>query len=155
MFRTNDFNISKFDMFKILVRSHLKKRWWLVLFLLFYMLIYNKGKVFDNVYLVLLLLMIFSPIVTYIYFYISDAYKHLFKQRYFEIDIENEKMTLYSIDGNSKSFMFKNVLKFEKTKKYYIFYITRFEFVYFPYDCFVSNIDKEIFEKNIISRFKK
>lgn len=132
--KTKEFEMTKWEYYKVLMIETLKRIWWLIVFIAI-MTILNRDSfaiVFTFVFVVFLML--------YNYYFVnSRANKSFFSKRYFEVN--DEFLSGYVKDGSEGKINLNNVVKVVKNKSYFLIYISKVTFYYIPLNAFYSSED--------------
>ncbi|GEC71762.1 hypothetical protein FFL01_13010 [Flavobacterium flevense] len=73
-------------------------------------------------------------------------------ERNYEID--DEKIIGNLSDGTSSTIMNNHLIKTIQLKNAYLLYISKLQFIYIPKDSFITEQDKDWFEKEIVKNIK-
>ena len=123
--------------------------WVMIVFLL----VRENNDSFGYFIVVALILIQVAMVYQYWSYANSSSNSPFLQERHYEID--EEKIVGTTGDGNSSTFEIKDFVKTLRTKKYYLLYTSKAEYIYIPYDCFKSAENKEQFEREVISKIKK
>ena len=156
MIQTQKIELTGDEFFYLLVTIFIKKRWmlliWVVLLIFILLLTRNIGSA---EYLLILLILAFYAIqmIQYWIYAHSRANKAYLLPRHFEIDAHQivERVE----DGSTATMKTDQFIKVMKTGKCYLLFVAKNEYVYLPFDAFVSNSDRELFENEIVKKIKK
>lgn len=66
--------------------------------------------------------------------------------------INKEQVTASLEGGDQELFDIKKIHRVNRTSHYYLLFTTPVEFIYLPYDAFLSDADLQWFEKNVVNR---
>jgi hypothetical protein len=149
MIKINNFQLTPSTYYKIVVRLHLQKTWWLyALCFLFSIKYLLTGDRSSFAIFVIIFGMVYLPaVLTYYYFWATSVKnKILFLDR--QVTIENDKMIITS-DGIFNELPFKHIQKTIETKDYLLLYIAKTQFIYLPKFAFDKSTDIEEFKKII------
>jgi len=150
MIVTEKFKLTSKKLFKILLTSYLRRRWWQVIWLwalVVYLLLRENATFFD--YFIVVALFLLQGIIIYqLWSFATSKYEALLQERYFEMDADK----IVGITSNGMQSIIENrcFFKYTKTSKYYLLYTNRTDFIYLPISSFKSTEDKEWFEREVI-----
>jgi len=146
MIQTNKFNLTQAQYFRIILGNYLRRRVWVPCILALGFLF---GIIEKDYLLIILLPILFISIIIYNWYYAYCKQNSIFfKDIYFELD--GDFLTGYFDDGTTSKINIKNIIKLRKSKKYFLLYIAKDQYVYLPFACFKSEADLRDFEKKII-----
>jgi len=156
MITTEKRQLTSIEYFKLIMTIYIKKRWWLYIWIwamgLFFLCLEKRGS-FENFFLY------FSIVFPLLFLFQNWRYAHskdnkiFLLERYYQID--NEKIVGYLSDGSESLMKLENFNRIAQTKKYYILYLSKNQFIYFDKDSFKSEHDKIWFENEILMNIKK
>jgi hypothetical protein len=156
MIKTQEIKITANEFFRLILSIYLTKRWWLVawIWILIIVILFN-GQIGLIEIALLSFILIFQVIIVaqyWIYAHSKDNRIYL-SSRHYEIDANQvvERME----DGTSSTIKNERFIKVVKTKKYYLLYVARNEYIYLPFRAFESPSDLEWFENEIASKIRK
>ncbi len=155
MIITEKIKLTTKELFNILIKSYLKKRWWLLAWIWVMIIILLLRESNDNFgYFVVAALIILQAIILYQYWGYANSkeYVQLLLERQYEID--SEKIVGIAADGTITPYEMQQFISVMKTSKYYLLYTTRTDYIYLPVSSFKSAEDKECFETEIITKIK-
>jgi hypothetical protein len=156
MVRTKKIQLTNKTFFKTLLSVYLKKRWWLILFILIIAILslFNRNEDTSNDFLIYFGF-IYPPIILLQFWRFANSKdnKIFLLERDYEID--NEKIIGNLSDGTSSTIMNNLFIKTIQLKKTYLLYISKTQFIYIPKDAFLTEQDKNWFEKEIVRHIKK
>jgi hypothetical protein len=156
MIKTQNIKITADEFFRLIFSIYLKKRWWLVawIWILIIILLFSGHIGFVEITLLALILLFQIIIVGQYWFYAHSKDNRLYLlARYYEIDTAQiiEAME----DGTTSTIRNERFIKVMKTKRYYLMYVARNEYIYMPFKAFESMADREWFEKEIVNKIWK
>lgn len=154
MIVTEKITLTNKELFKILITSYLKKRWWLVAWIwvmIVLLLFLKQGDSFG--YFIVVALFLLQAVMVYQYWRFANDNKRFLQERRYEI--ESDKIVVIAMDGTSVPIEARYFISAETTNKYYLLYTSRTEFIYLPGCSFKRTEDREWFEREIIKRIKK
>lgn len=156
MIRTHNINLTANDFFRLILSIYLKKRWWLVawIWILIVILLFSGRIGFVEITLLALILLFQIIIVGQYWFYAHSKDNRLYLlARYYEID--TAQIIEVMEDGTTSTIKTERFIKVMKTRKYYLLYVARNEYIYLPFSAFESLADKEWLEEEIVSKIRK
>lgn len=148
---TNKFELTPAEFFNILVRNYLKKRSWVIVVLIAmggFAYYFSDDLTFLFIYLI-------YPVILLLRFWLyanSRDNKILFRRR--NIELSSEKLMTYYEDGTTNSIRLENLRKLERTKTYYLLFITKGTFYYVPFNAFKNVADQHLFEHTVLTTIK-
>ena len=156
MIVTDKIQLTTKELFKILIKRYLKKRWWLLVWIwvMIGLLLFRESN--DSFrYFIVAALVGLQLIVVYQYWGYATSKDNApsLKERYYEID--TDKVVGTTPDGKATTVENSLFIKVARTSKYYLLYTTAVEFIYLPFSSFKSSGDKEWFDREIIAKIKK
>ncbi len=153
MIVTEKITLTRKELFKILITSYLKKRWWLVAWIwimVVLLLLLKQGDSFA--YFIIAALILFQGVMVYQFW--TFANNELFLQdRHYKID--SDKVDVIIVNDTSTSIETRLFRSVERNRKYYLLYTSKIDFIYLPVNSFKSIGDREWFEKEIIKKILK
>lgn len=156
MIKTQEIKITANEFFRLILSIYLKKRWWLVAWIWFLIVILLLTRQIGLVEIILLtLILIFQVVIIgqyWLYAHSKDNRIYLLS-RYYEID--PDQVIEMMEDGTSSTIKTERFIKVLKTSTYYLLYVARNEYIYLPVCAFKSLSDREWFENEILNRIKK
>jgi hypothetical protein len=154
MIVTEQIKLTSKELFSILITAYLKKRWWLVawIWVMIILLLLRENNDSFGYYIAAALLFLQVIMIFQNWMDANNSITFL-QERHYEID--SDKIVGITIDGSSTSFEVRHFLSVIKTSKYYLLYISKVDFLYFPTYSFKSIEDKEWFEREIVAKVKR
>ena len=152
MITTDKFQITKIDLFNIRLHVSLRRAWWAMLILIAVAVLIALHKERDDsesFLLNLIILMLFSiPLKSRIFAYSKNNNIFLLK-RY--VVIFDDKIVVELEDGTSITIMMDHFIKAFKTRKFYLLFYAKEQFISIPKDSFRSEQDKSWFGEKVAS----
>ncbi|NVO09971.1 MAG: YcxB family protein [Bacteroidales bacterium] len=151
MIVTGQITLTEKELFKILITSYLKKRWWLIAWIwimVVLLLILKQGDSFA--YFIIVALILFQTVMVYQYWSFANDNKLFLLERHYEID--SDKIDVIIVNGTSTSIEIRFFRSVERNRKYYLLYTSKVDFIYLPVCSFKNTEDREWFEKEIIKK---
>jgi len=155
MIKTQNITITANEFFRLILSIYLKKRWWLVAWIwILIIIILLSGHVgFLEITLLALILLFQVIIVGQYWLYANSKDNRIYLlSRYYEID--PDQVVEVMEDGTTSTIRTERFIKMMRTKKYYLLYVARNEYIYLPFSAFESLTDREWFEEKFIKKFK-
>ena len=155
MIKTQEIKITANEFFRLILSIYLKKRWWLVVWIWILIVILLFSGRIDLVEIILLaLILLFQVIIVGQYWlYANSKDNRLYLlARYYEID--SDQVIELMEDGTTSTIRNERFIKVMKTKKYYLLYIARNEYIYLPFSAFKCSTDRDWFEEEFVKKFK-
>ncbi len=146
---TNSVKIEKSKFFKILLVRYLKTRWPLYGSVILIATLVSQKESFDGgdeFFLILFLLYPILIVIQYWRWVNSSENKIFLTERKYEID-EN-KITGITDENNYSIIEKEHFIKSDIVLNTYLLYISKTQFLYFPFDAFKSIEDQKWFENN-------
>jgi hypothetical protein len=156
MIKTQNIKITANEFFRLIFSIYLKKRWWLVawIWILIIILLFSGHIGLIEITLLALILLFQVIIIGQYWFYAHSKDNRLYLlARYYEID--TAQIVELMEDGTSSTIRTERFIKVMKTKRYYLLYVARNEYIYLPINAFESLADQEWFEEEIVTKIKK
>lgn len=149
MIKTKPVKLTPKQYFKIIMSNYLRRRLWLyiIVWLLTILLIFIKFDTFTIVMIVFSIVYPVALVIMYRRFAYSKENKIAFIERYYELD--DKKMTAFLEDGTINPYKLEYITRIQKNKAYWLLYISKTQFIYFPINCFNSEEDFKYFQ-NIV-----
>lgn len=154
MIVTEKITLTRKELFKILITSYLRKRWWLVAWIwimLVLLLLLKQGDSFA--YFIIAALILIQAVMVYQYWTFANNNELFLLERHYEID--SDKIDVIIVNGISTSIETRLFRSVEKSRRYYLLYTSKIDFIYLPVCSFKSTMDREWFEKEIIKKILK
>lgn len=156
MIVTDKIRLTNKELFNIFTTSYLKKRWWLLAWIwimIVILLFRDSSDAFG--YFIIAALIIIQLIVAYQYWSVANSKENeeSFQERFYEID--SEKLVLIKADGTSNTIENGLFTSLTKTKRYYLLYTSKTEFIYLPFCSFKSAEDLKWFDSEIVEKIKR
>lgn len=154
MIVTDKIKLTSKELFKILLTNYLRRRWWQVLgiwVLIIYLLLRTTTNPFDY-FIIVALFLLQGIIIFQLWSFATSKYETLLQERYFEMDVD--KIVGITSSGVSSTYENRYLFKFMKTRRYYLLYTNRTDFIYLPISSFKSSEDQEWFEHEVIVKIK-
>ncbi len=155
MINTKNIKLTTKTLFTTLLTVYLKKRWWLILFILIVSFLISLTENKDNDdYFIIIFGFIYPLIILLQYWQFANSKdnKIFLLEKNYEID--NEKIIGNLNDGTSSTIMNNHFIKAIQLKKSYLLYISKTQFIYIPKNAFQTEQDKNWFEKEIVGNIK-
>jgi len=153
MLKTQNIKISANEFFRFILSIYLKKRWWLVawIWILIIILLLSGHIGFLEITLLVLILLFQVIIVAQYWVYAHSKDNRLYLlSRYYEIDLK--QVVEIMEDGTTSTIRIERFIKVMKSKKYYLLYVARNEYIYLPHSAFKSLSDQEWFEEEFVKK---
>lgn len=156
MIITGKIKLTSKKFFGILIKTYLKKKWWLLAWIWALILILLLDNNNDSIELFLIFFLLLYQVLLVIQFRryaYSKENKVFMLERHYEIepDIINGIME----DGTIQPLKTAHFIKVVQSSKYYLLYIAKSQFLYLPIDSFSNSNDKQWFENEIVKKIKK
>lgn len=151
MIATEKIVLTNKDLFNILVKNYLRKRWWMFawIWVMIVLLLLRENN--DSIsYFIVVALILLQFLLIYQYWGYANSNEN--NERYFEI--QPDKIVGITADGAStiiETSQFRSVVQ---TSKYFLLYTSKTEFIYLPINCFKTNEDLKWFESEIVEKIK-
>ncbi|MEZ4802859.1 MAG: YcxB family protein [Gelidibacter sp.] len=150
MIQTKPYALSKSEYAKIVLKTRLKKSWWLllVIFICGFAFLKNFGK--DSFSTFFTIFGFAYPFIVIIWIYIASILKknnYLFQET--EMAFDNEFL-YFKKNGNESKIPSTNILKVVSTHLYWLLYLSKEQFIYVEKDIFFTPEDYNIFCSLII-----
>lgn len=156
MITTKKVKMTPNNLFKILIIRYLKKRWWLIAWMLILAAFLGFNGIQDSFEVFLIVFVLVYPVILVIQFWryvVSKDNKILLLERYYEID--NEKINGIIDQDTYSPIKLEHFIKVDLIRKTYLLYIAKNQFIYIPMDSFQNDSDRKWFENEIVNRIKK
>lgn len=148
MVSTEKFHLTPVSFFKILLNVYIRRRWWLMAFIIIMGLInavgdYKSGTffiVFAVLYPLLVLFQLWR-------FANSPENRNFLIERYYEIN--NDEIRIFSSDGSNSTLKLSVFTKAIILPQYYLLYVSKTQFLIVPKRSFTQPSEKDWFERNI------
>lgn len=141
--KTKDFELTRKEYFKILMINYF--RWWFIAFIFVIGIFLRKNWYWQIGLLYCIWLII------YFWFYAnSKKNKIFFKRRRFEIN--DDFLIGYLEDGSLDKLKIDNIVKVIRKARYYLLYMSKSSFIYFPLEIFSSSEDINNFDALLKSK---
>ena len=156
MITTDKIQLTSKDFFKIILTTSFRKKWWGFVFLgiLAMVLVLQEERYSLKDFLILFTIL--SPIVFvikhWIYSYSKENRIFLF-ERYFEI--YEDKIVEILNNGTNSLIKIEHFIKVIQTKKFYLLYIAKNQFINISKDSFKNEQDKDWFEREVLIKIKE
>lgn len=156
MITTEKIQLTSLDLFKILLITYFKKKWWL--FLLIWamgasLFLDSRNDSFADFFVVFAISYPIYFLIFYWRYANSKDNKIFLLERYY--GISEDKIVGILDDGTESPIKLEHFIKVVELKKFYLLYISKSQFIYIPKDSFKSESDKEWFVKEIVKRIGK
>lgn len=155
MIKTKKIQLTTSTFFSTLLNVYLKKRWWLIIWILIIGILVSTGKRRESTEIFIMIFSFAYPFVIafqYWRFANSKDNKVFLLER--EYEISNDKIIGTLSDGTSSTILIEHFVKVLKLKTSFLLYISKTQFIYIPKDAFKTEADKIWFEQEIISKIK-
>jgi hypothetical protein len=144
---TNEFELTKSEYFKIVSLNRLRRYWWLYLtcFIFAFFHVPDFGRTEFSSFIVIF--GFFYPMFLFVYLYFwttSKKNRVVFLKRSYMID--DKKFTAKMEDGSTSEIPWNYVLHATERNNYWLFYIAKEQFLYFPKYAFKTKDDLDKFE---------
>jgi len=154
MIVTERIKLTNKELFRILIKSYLKKRWWVIAWIWAMIAIILFRENSDSFgYFIVAALVFLQGIMAYQHWMDANNNTPFLQERHYEID--SDRIVGITADGISTPFEVQLFLSVMKTSKYYLLYTSKIDFLYLPVCSFKSTEDKDWFEREIVSMIKR
>lgn len=156
MIKTKKIKISSKELFNILIKRFVKKRWWLLvwIFLLEIFFIMKDQKTTADIFFIIFFLAYPLFIVIMFWRHAHQKENKLFlAERYYEIS--EDKMKGILDEDTFSTIKYDHFIMYDIVNNIYLLYLSKNQFIYIPSDSFKSKDDLEWFEKEVLSKIKK
>jgi hypothetical protein len=153
MITTKKFKLTANEYFKILLTVYLKKKWWLMLFLIFMALINIVGNYKSGEFFIWFGIIYPVAVAFQLWRYAnSKDNREISVERYYEIS--NSEIIGYRADGSESKVMINSFIKAVSLKNYYLLYVSKGQFVCISANAFNSDNERTRFIREIIGRIQ-
>ena len=151
MITTKPIAISKNKLLAITLLRYVKKRWWMIIALLFfgiYLSLKENPEKFDTFFMFFCLLYPLLIVIQY-WFWVNSAQNKVFlSERIYEI---HENKITARVDADTFSTVDKqHIISHDSLLGSYLLYLSKSQFFYIPADAFVSESDLNWFKEHYI-----
>ena len=154
MITTDKIQLTSKDFFKIILTISFRKKWWGFVFfgILAMVLVFQEDRYSLKEFLIIfaILFPVVFVIKHWIYSYSKDNRIFLL-ERHFEI--YEDKIVEILNDGTNSLIKNDHFIKVIRTKKFYLLYFAKEQFIFIAKDSFKSEKDKEWFEREILRKY--
>jgi hypothetical protein len=153
MITTRRFHLTPVTFFKLLCEMYIKRRWWLMAFIIIMGLINAIGDYSSGTFFIIMAVIYPVLVVFQLWRYAaSPENRNMLLECYYEID--EEEFRTYTSEGSTSSIKLTSFIKAINLQKYYLLYISKAQFIVVTKDCFESRADRDWFEKQILHKIK-
>lgn len=155
MIVTENIKLTNKELFKVMINSYLKKKWWLIawIWVMIAILLFRQSNDSFGYYIVAALILL-QVVMLYQYWGYANSKEHsqFVNDRHYEI--ESDRIVGINTDGTSTSIETRRFISVQINSKYYLLFTSRVEFIYIPVCSFKSTEDRKWFESEILSKIK-
>ena len=156
MIETSRFSLTKKDFFQLLLHRYLKKRWWLLLWIIVLAILVNIME--DDFDSFTLFITVFAVIYPLLLFWKLSQYTNSKDNKLFYLEryahISTEEIVVFLDDDTSSTMKLGHFIKTERIKNYHLLFLAKDNFIFIPEVAFKTNQDKIWFENEILKKIK-
>lgn len=156
MIVTDNYQLTRKSFLEILLITYLRKSWWAlgILGLIILFIVFHRERDTSEMLIIYILtgILIGRMLNLWVYAYSKDN-KIFFLEKHFEIYEDRIVETLS--EGTNRLIKTELFIKVTQTKKFYLLYFTKEQYLIIAKESFKSEQDKDRFERDIIMKMEK